>query len=455
MRHSLRGKLLAWLLGPLVLLLTLNVALTVSNADRTATAVNDRMLLGAARMIGEHVSVEEGALQADIPPAALQLFESRAADDIYYRVATVDGILLAGYPDFPPPPRWPDSDGALHYDATVRGRQVRAVAYAQPVFSAPEAVVVVQVGDTLHGRQQLARAIGTDNLWQQWLLVAVTAVLLMIGLRHSLAPLLRLREQVRGRSPGALEPLDARGVPAELRTLTDALNDYAARLAQYVAAHRRFTDNAAHQLRTPLAVLRMQADFALKTGDPQARAMALRSISESLRQSTRVVNQLLMLSVAEHSDPAAPRETQADLVAVVRGVLEDLAPMANERRMDLGFESGEAALHVPVAPAMLRELVANLVDNALRYTPQGGVVTTVLRRVPGGVELRVEDNGPGIPAAERERVFERFYRLHQQETDGCGLGLAIVREIASAAGANVVLSEAAAGRGLAACVTFR
>lgn len=452
--RSLRGKLLAWLLGPLVVLLTFNLALTLSYAGHTANVVNDRMLLGSARMIGEHVTFDDGRPEAEIPPAALQLFESSSADDIYYRVATPGGSLLAGSAEFPSPPRWPEADGSTYYDAVIRGHPVRAIAYAQPVFGAQEEVVVVQVAQTLRAREQLAQAIGTHNAWQQWLLVAVTVLLLMLGLTHSLAPLVKLREQVRERNPGALEPLDARDVPSELRALTDALNDYVARLAQYVSAHRRFTDNAAHQLRTPLALLNMQADFALKTSDPAARAMALRSISQSIGHSTRVVNQLLTLSVAEHAPPAAPSGDRADLVAVVRDVLEGHATMASVRQMDLGFECDEDSMPVAAPRAMLHELVSNLVDNALRYTPPGGIVTARVGRTHGAAQLRVEDNGPGIPRGERERVFERFYRLHP-DGDGCGLGLAIVREIAAAAGATVCLSNGVEDRGLVASVTFR
>ncbi len=454
MARSLRSHLLAWLLGPLALLLAFNIALTLANAHKTAAVVNDRMLLGSARMIGQHVSYEDGLLEAEIPPAALELFQSGAGDEIFYRIARPDGRLVAGYTDLPGPPHRPEPDAAVYYDATVRGNAVRVVAYAQPVFGAPDDWVLIEVADTLRASGSLAQAIASHTLWQQAVLVALATLLGLASLRRAIAPLLRLRSQVLGRPAGTLEPLDTRRVPSELRSLADALNDYVGRLAQHMSAHRRFIGNAAHQLRTPLALLNTQAEYALGSADPESRELALSSMRESIRHSNRVVNQLLTLSVAEDGTPPAASGAEVDVRAVVRRVVEEMAPMAQSKAMDLGFEGPPSEARVRADPAMLKELVVNLVDNALRYTPRGGRVTACVEIIPGAVELRVEDDGPGIPEAERERVFERFYRLTHEVADGCGLGLAIVREIAATSGASVTLRDGPAGKGLAAIVRF-
>ena len=226
------------------------------------------------------------------------------------------------------------------------------------------------------------------------------------------------------------------------------------KLEEHVTAHSRFIANAAHQLRTPLTLLNTQATYALRRTDLQDKDHALRAIHDSLGQSIRMVHQLLTLSAAESSAKRDSRPSAIDLAELVPGVLETEAALAESKNIDLGFEHAGGSATVFASQAMLRELVANLVDNALRYTPAGGIVTASVIASEAEVELRIEDNGPGIPREERDRVFERFCRLREDECDGCGLGLSIVREIAAAWNARVELSEGRSGKGLLATVTF-
>ena len=267
-------------------------------------------------------------------------------------------------------------------------------------------------------------------------------------------PILRLRERVQGRRPGALEPLDADPVPHELTPLVHAINDYVRRLDDYVSAHSRFVANASHQLHTPLTLLNTQVNYGLRSTDLAGKDDALRAIHEGVRHGIRVVNQLLTLSTAESAIGHALRRHDVDLVDVVKHVLEESAATAQAKNIDLGFELHGGDAVVQAMPAMLHELVANLVDNALRYTPAGGVVTAIVETTETSNVLRIVDSGPGIPFEERDRVFERFYRLRQDRSDGCGLGLPIVREIAMASGAGVSLSDAPVGSGLVVTVRF-
>ncbi len=453
--NSLRSQLLGWLLVPLALYAVSSAWFTYGNAMETATVIQDRLLLGSARMIAEQVRYEDGAPQVVIPPAALELFQSGASDRVYYRIASATGMLLAGYAELPLPPGPVDVEDSVHFDAVFRGEPVRAVAFAQPLFAAPaDGPLLIEVAQTMGSHTALTRQIWEHTVRQQLLILALAVVMVLIGLHRGMLPILRLRERVQRRRPGALVPLDADPVPHELTPLVHAINDYVRRLDDYVSAHSRFVANASHQLHTPLTLLNTQVNYGLRSSDLAMKDDALRAIHEGVRHGIRVVNQLLTLSAAEAAIGHSLRQQDVDLIAVVKHVLEESATTAQAKNIDLGFELHGGPAVVQALPAMLHELVANLVDNALRYTAVGGVVTAAIETREGVNVLRIADNGPGIPVEERERVFERFYRLRQDRSDGCGLGLPIVREIAISSGATVSLSDAPGGTGLVVTVTF-
>lgn len=454
MPKSLRLQLLAWLLVPLPALVAINTWLSYRHAAQTATAVQDRMLVGALRIIAEQTYYRAGELHVEVPPAALELFESASDDRVYYRVLSPAGTLLLGYPELPSPAARPRAEEFTHFDGTMRGDPVRIAALAYPLIGVPEPQsVLIEVAQTLHAKRELAGQIWRQAIQQQLIILALAFALVWLGLRFGLAPLLRLRNAVLERQPGTLEPLDAASVPHELAPLVQALNEYVRRLDRHMAEHGRFVAYASHQLRTALTVLNTQVTYALSSADAASRDEALQAMRDGVRNAIRLVNQLLTLFVAEAAHHSGDREAQLDLAPVVKQVLEELAAAAHAKQIDLGFEQRGPALVRGTVP-MLHELVANLIDNAIRYTPPRGVVTAVLEATGDRVTLRIEDNGPGIPTGERERVFERFYRLHDASASaGCGLGLPIVREIAAASGARVALSEPPGG-GLAVSVVF-
>jgi two-component system, OmpR family, sensor histidine kinase TctE len=454
MPKSLRLQLLGWVLVPLGLLVSVNTWISFRNASETATVVQDRMLLGAVRIIAEQTYYKSGELHVEVPPAALELFESSSPDRVYYRVATSRGTLLLGYPELPSPPISLRAEEVTHFDSAVRGQPVRVAALAQPVVGAPDPdPVLIEVAQTLQSHRALATQIWKQAIRQQLVMLGLAIILVWLGLHWGLRPLIRLRDAVLERRPGVLEPLDPGPVPQELAPLVGAMNEYVRRLDEHMAAHGRFVAYASHQLRTALTVLNTQVSFALRSEDAAVRHDALQAIRDGVRHGIRLVNQLLTLFMAEAGAHGQPRHTQVDLAEVVKRVLEELAMLAQSKSIDLGFEQQGCAI-VRGTPSMLHELVANLVDNAIRYTPAGGTVTAAVAADAERVTLRIEDNGPGIPAEQRERVFERFYRLHDDASGGCGLGLPIVREIAMASLAKVALSDPPGGRGLVVSVTF-
>ncbi len=454
--NSLRGQLLAWLLLPLATYVAFNGWVTYKSAIEMATVVQDRMLLGAARIIAEQIRYDDEIFQVTVPPSALELFESGAQDHVYYRVTSSKGTLLAGSEDFPLPASMPRIDAALHFNATFRDQPVRIVAYSKSVIAAPDdTMVIVEIAQTLHAHKILSDSIWEHTIQQQLLIMLLVAGLAWIGMRRGLAPTMRLRDHVQNRRPSSLEPLDATPVPNELVPLVDAINHYVGRLDEHMSAHDRFIANASHQLRTPLAALNTQVDYGLRSDTIEGKNAALRAINGGVQHGIRLVNQLLTLSSAgaignkpqQHMRPV-------DLVKVVQQIFEELAIVAQDRSIDLGFECKEEIVHVADAAGMLDELVSNLVDNALRYAPIGGIVTVSVERQAEHVVLRVEDNGPGIPESERERVFERFYRIDSARHQGTGLGLAIVQEIVIASGASISLEAPSQHSGLIVSVRF-
>lgn len=450
---SLRSRLLVWLLVPLATSAALGILLARRDADSMATLVQDRLLLGSARIIAQQIQYEDGLLEVAIPPAALELFQGDDQDRVYYRIASSRGVLLSGYAEVPAPPGDLRPEESMRFTTRVRDEPVRVVAYAQPVFGAPrEGPVVIEVAQTLRAHDGMVQQAWLRIVRQDMWTLALVAVLVWFALRGALKSILLLRDRVRDRHAGSLEPLDPGPAPMELQPLVGAINGYVKRLDSQMAVRSRFIANAAHQLRTPFTVLQTQVNFGLRSADIAQKDQALTAILQGIRHGTRLVNQLLSLSRAEAS--FLPFRNRVDLAELAQRVLEEQAALAQSKDMDLGLEIRTGQAEVPASSSMLHELLANLVDNALRYTPAGGVVTVSLDRGAKGLVLSVEDNGPGIPAADRARVFERFCRLDMDGTQGCGLGLSIAQEVTHALGGEIRLSDPGGGTGLVVTVTF-
>jgi len=440
MHSSLRRQLLLWVLLPLASAVAVDTWLTFNSAVDTAAEVQDRLLLGSARMIAQQISYEDGAFQHHIPPAALELFQSELPDRIFYRVTTGAGQLLAGYTDLQVPAMNFTTDSPYFFGSTMRGEPVRVVAFFQPVIGNPSGLpVVVEVAQTTHAQAQLTSRLWLHAVAQQLLILALASIFILFGLHRGLRPLIRLRNDVRARKEGSLQPLQTDRIPAELTPLVDSFNDYLERLETHTHLRSAFIQNAAHQLRTPLAVLNTQISDALRSDSKADADVPLLAARQTLQQTTRLVNQFLTLSAAEaHVAVLTPASTPM-FCDIVQTALEDLAFQAHHKNIDLGFERSGPDRLVAIDPVALREIAVNVIDNAIRYAPAGGVVTVRVRSTGEKVSLEVEDNGPGVPIESREQIFQRFFRLAERGTVGSGLGLAIVKELASQCGATVQL----------------
>ena len=435
MQGSLRVQLSAWVLVPLACLAAVNAATGYRTARETADLVADRMLIGSARVIAEATRSEDGQLQATVPPAALEMFDTGEGDFVYYRVIDRDGRLIAGAADLPLPPDGPKD--VESYEADYRGRPMRFHALDHALAGpGPAGPFTVVVGSSVDGRNAMVRRLWLGGLAQGLALLATAGVFMAFGLKRGLAPLLRLRDEVQARPSASLDPFAPDAVQGEIRPLVDAINGYIGRMKAQMAAQHRFVANAAHQLRTPLAVLNLQATYAQRRAGEADQGAALDAIQVGVGQMSRLAEQMLTLSRAEPGG-RRPRGDRVALGGLARRVLEGFAGPALEKDIDLGFDDRDLAAEVVGDETMMGEMLVNLVDNALRYCPRGSRVTVAVGREGEAVLLAVRDDGPGIPPGEEERIFERFYRVACTEAAGSGLGLSIVKEVAEAAGGTV------------------
>jgi len=371
---------------------------------------------------------------------------------VFYAVIGPDGSLLTGYPDMPLPQVLAGDGVVKTADAIYKGDAVRIGAMRKRLYdpaTAGDDNILVLVAETIETRTVLARNLFFDSLRRQLALIALGVMLVLVALGTAFRPLLRLRDTIRNRSEEDLTPVSPADVPSEIRPLIDAINHHMGRLSAMLDARKRFLADAAHQLRTPLTVLGTQAEYGLRQEDPAEMRHTLKGIVRSIRSARRLTNQMLSLSRAEAVNGLIRERGRLDYADLVREVALELSQLALRRQVDLAYEGLRGGLMVDGNDAMLREMVANLIDNAIRYTPAGGQVTVIVAREEEQAVAVVRDSGPGIAPDERDKVFQRFYRsLDQSETEGSGLGLSIVREICLAHSGRVSLDAGPAGRGL-------
>jgi two-component system sensor histidine kinase TctE len=308
----------------------------------------------------------------------------------------------------------------------------------------------------MHQRERIADQILIRIILPQFGILGLSAFLVWFGVSRGLRPLGNVRDAVASRSPIDLSPLDLKDVPKEVRPLVTAINDLLDRLQQDLQAQRRFVANAAHQLRTPIAGLKTQTEVALRQTEPREVEHALAQIHTGAERAARLANQLLALARAEPGAVDAQLFREVDLNVVCKNACREFVPQALSKRIDLGFESADGPVFVHGDPASLYELVCNLIHNAVQYTPPDGHVTVAVSTTTAEqASVSVEDDGPGIPVDERERVFERFYRLSDQKVTGSGLGLSIVREIVRLHNGHVTIGAGSGDTGALIAVEFR
>ncbi len=441
---SLRRYLLLGILMPVLLLIAANGVSLYRQALQAVNTAYDRTLLASAKVIGEQLDVEgydsHAQLRATVPYSALEAFEADNRSRLFYRVSSLQGELVSGFDDLPfwrgqLPAKPPYSALVDFYDERFRDSDVRVAVLLQPVASSHgRGMAVVQVAETLELRRTLARQILVDTLWRQALLVAVIALVVMVVVQRAIRPVRRLTGELQARPEGDLTPIVADDAPRELLPLVDATNGVMARLAQLLEHQKRFVRDAAHQLRTPLAVLKTQVQSAQR-GDVEPR-QALDEVGATVERATALANQMLSLAKVEQLRQQADAPA-TDMAEVVRSVALELSPLIAERNLDFDIDTRPAP--VRAHDWMLRELTRNLLHNAIRHGREGGSLSVRLVTDPRSLALTLSDSGPGIGGELRQRLFQPF--AAGDVRSGSGLGLVICAEIVRALDGSIVLEN--------------
>ena len=439
----LRTQLFRWLLFPLLALLALDAAISYRVANDFAQAAYDRTLVEMARELALQVRADGSTLKLDLPAATRQIMFEDSQDTIFFELADRNGRLLDGAAISPPPvPTEPagraGSSGrgpGLLYDSEIDGNKVRVVQMRLP----QQGHAIVRVAETRIKRSELAAEILASVILPQILLILLATTLVWIGVTHGLAPLEQLQRAIAARSHLDRSPLDERGVPGEVRPLVTSINALLGRLDRVMTLQSRFIADAAHQLKTPVAGLQAQVELlAREPGNADLRGIRTR-LHIGVERLSRLVSQLLSLARNEPDAVRALAFAPIDLNAMTLDIASQWVPVALTRDIDLGFEGSDGPAIITGDASRLRELFDNLIDNAVRYSREGGKVTVRVSSTPTPT-VSVSDDGPTIAEADRQRIFERFHRL-LGSGDGSGLGLAIAQEIACLHDATIVLRD--------------
>jgi two-component system sensor histidine kinase TctE len=452
-RLGFRAFLLRWSAIPLAFIAALSVTASYFVARDYADRAFDTALFDTARALAQQVEAGRGNLSER--PITRAIIEFDPVDKVYYRITdATTGELLAANADIAFKVIEAPFEGNLQMaDGRVGDTPVRAVTLvAQDANGRRYARVIY--AETLKKRDILGARLFAAVLVPQLLIVLAAGLLVWFGVRRATGPLEQLAEELLRRSGRDLRPVPAPRQVREVGLVAIAVNRLIRRLRRAAMAQQAFIGNAAHQLRTPLAGIIAQSDRLMDEADPERVRVALGHLQRSARRATRTVNQLLTLARSEPDAEGALALHPLDLAAVVREVCTEWVPEALERGVDLGYVGPDGPVGVVGDESLLREMLSNLIDNALRYGARPGVVNVRLETDP--VVLAVEDDGPGIPEAERENVFRRFYRVPEADAGGTGsgLGLAIVREIAILHGARTRVLGGTEGRGTIVEVRF-
>lgn len=448
---SLRAGLLLRLGVVLVLLLALDAIASYFTALHFANLVYDRWLIDSTRSLAQAVRAEHGLIQFDLPRVALEIFQFDEVDKTWFKVSSESEGFIGG--DAALPDVAPAVVGGLRLaDTNVHGKPVRLVS-TLIAPGRPEDPVLVTVAETLKKRSTLTREILIGMAAPQLALLAIALLLSRIGVNHGLKPLTDLAAQIEARGQNNMSPVPQSGLPREARVLVTRINDLLERLGNSMRAQKRFVADAAHQLRTPLAAVLLHAERAERATDTSTEREALGALHRSVERAARLSAQLLTLARTDPEAVSAIELKPLDLTTLTRTVGEEWIRRALERDIDFGLAVPDHPVLVKGDERLLSEVLSNLIDNALRYGSPGGHVTLIVE-AGKTTRLSVQDDGPGIPPEERTRIFERFYRLQNSNSDGCGLGLSIVEEIARLHNATVEVTSGANDRGSRFSVVF-
>jgi two-component system sensor histidine kinase TctE len=439
--NSIRQKLLNWLLILLIPTLFLGTISAYYLATYFANLAYDSGLFRSALALADEVEVKSGSMVVDLPDSALNLLEYDIDDDYrHYLILDPDHNVILGEEQLALPKVLPAEGKSTFYDSEFENKKLRMVALNYPLADVgAKGSAIVVIGESTTKRDKMAREIVAIMLVPQIILIILIIILVNIGIQRGLISLGRLRALILRRLPTDTRPLEELDAPEELQPLLHAMNELIVKEKSAVNERRHFLANAAHQLKTPLAGLKIQAEAALRESDLASIQHALKQISAGSDNLGRLANQLLSLARAEPEGVTAQAFVSVDLVKLINEVTSDWVPKALDKNIDLGIKCQLKELNISANNILLQELLNNLIDNAIRYNQSGAKVTVGLAVVNHEAILSVQDNGLGIDFFEQQKVFERFYRVLGNAETGCGLGLAIVQEIAHQHQARVFL----------------
>lgn len=481
MKKSIKRQLLLWLIVPLISLALISTVASYYLGLALARGIYDTQLENSAdsvvarmKLRGDSNTKVPYRLTVDLPPAALLLLRHNNQDRFYFQVRSPNGDIIAGDKLLPPAPpalpAYPSVKPPLSADplqsqpafrtVTIAGEEVRVVSLTVPTPEFPLEYVMVQAAETRNTRKELAGQITMGILLAQLILIVCGATAIWVGVGRGLLPLARVESAVESRAPGDLSPLSVEE-PVEIMSLIKALNRLFKQLDRDIEMQKRFTSNAAHQLRTPLAVLGTYCNLALKMVKNGVKESEVKEVEEVLNEldgginrMSKLVSRLLVLARSEPGVASTQQCSLINLSDVASQVTAANVPESINKKIELEF-------YAPSDPALvwgnkgnIEELIANLVENSILYTGPGGKIVVKIESDNGQTTLVVEDDGPGIAVSEREKVFERFYRVSGTEQAGTGLGLAIVKEIATSHNADVTISDGSSNCGTAIAVRF-
>ncbi len=434
---SIRARLLAFIVVAIVLAAGVQAAVAYRTVLKEADDIFDY-----------HMQQMALSLRAGLPPSAAigglaRLGNGEQNFDFVVQVWTTEGVRIFESAE----------DAALPQLAVLGFADVRARGTTYRVFSVQTRGLVIQVAQDMGVRRKMAGALALRTVGPIALMAPLLMLVVWWVVSRSLAPVARVRQQVAAREADELSPVSEEGLPDEVRPLVHELNLLFDRVRRAFDAQQHFVADAAHELRSPLTALKLQVQSLQRAPDEAARELAVGRLAAGIDRATKLVEQMLALARHEASAAAGARPVYVDIVEVARLAVSDAIAGAQARRIDIGIAHADDAV-VSGQPEALRMLLRNLLDNAVKYTPEGGRVDIGIAQREEGVELSVDDSGPGLPQAERERVLDRFYRSGEPQAPGSGLGLAIVKSIADLHGAIVSLTGSDSLGGLRVAVLF-
>ena len=449
---SIRQQLLFWLVGPLLLLSIISAAFTYVLALQLSNEIYDELLVDTTDSVVARIDYVAGKRIIDFPESAQDMFRHQLADQFYYKISTQEGTYISGdefvpFLSAPPVPHFADGK--------IKGETVRMVSVLNQVPNQIEKPLVITVSETCNARIGMAHKILFTIVVLQGLIICGGTASMWMGINAGLVPLKKIQLAMSKRSPLDLAPVTIEHAPPEVVPMLEAINALLAELRTYIASQSRFVSDAAHQLRTPLAGIKTFVDLGSQQADDERSIKVFQQLNLGVARMTQMVSRLLSLARAEASSGPLDANQLVDMNVITREVVEAVwEPLKQKSSTRVHFHPSLESAVINGSQESLRELVENLVHNAIVYSPDGGEVWVSIR-TNGGVNLVVEDNGPGIPVSERERAFERFYRIDSLTNGtGSGLGLSIVKEIADRHKAVITVAETMPGKGCHMSVKF-